>query len=112
MVSLGDISIGCGDFYFRYHATRVCLGLPDSINNTIKAYDGEGINFCCTSCRLEEGSDSNGPQSGSIVDGSRDLDDSVSEQAVKQLFETIKSLLAAVATLTNNKAFRHIKTLY
>ena len=47
----------------------------------------------CTSCRLEGGSGSNGPQSGSIVDG---------EKAVKQLFETVNSLCAAVGTATNN----------
>ena len=51
---------------------------------------------------LEGGSGSNGPQSGSIVDGSRGLDVGVSEQPGKQLFETVKSLCAAVATLTNN----------
>ena len=37
-----------------------------------------------------------------VVDGNRRLDGSVSEQAVKQLFETVKSLFAAVANLTNN----------
>ena len=43
-----------------------------------------------------------GGKSVSIVDGSRGLDGGVSEQAVEQLFETVKSLCAAVATLTNN----------
>ena len=78
------------------------MGLPDSIFTTIKKYGVRGINFCCTSCRLEGGNDSNGPQSGSIVHGSRGLDGGISEQTVKQLFETAKCLCAAVATLTNN----------
>ena len=44
-------------------------------------------------CRFQGGSGSNGPQSGSIVDGSRGLDGGVSKQAVKQRFETVKSFL-------------------
>ena len=59
-------SDGCESMH---HPTHVCLGLPDSIINTIKEYDGRSINLCCTSCRLEWGSGSRGPQSGSIVDG-------------------------------------------
>ena len=51
---------------------------------------------------MEEGSSSNGPQSCSVVDGRRDLDGGASEQAVKQLLETVKNLDATVATLTNN----------
>ena len=42
---------------------------------------------------MEEGIGSNGPQSGSVVDGSKGLDVGVSKQAVKQL-ETVKSLCA------------------
>ena len=49
---------------------------------------------------MEGRSGSNGSQSGSIVDGS--LNGGVSEQAVKQLFETVKSLGATLATLTSN----------
>ena len=48
------------------------------------------------------GSDSDGSQYGSIVNCSRGLDVSVSEQAVKQLFDTVKSLCATVANLTND----------
>ena len=70
--------------------------------DAIKQYGGMSVNLSCTSCRLEEGSGSNGPQSGSAVDGSRGLDGGVSEQAVKQLFETVKSWCAAVVTLINN----------
>ena len=51
----------------------------DSIINTIEEYGGKGINFIYTSCRLERGSDSIGPQSGSIIDGSRGLDGGVSQ---------------------------------
>ena len=93
MASLGDISIGCDGCNSRYHSTHVCLRLHDSIINNIKEYDVRGINFCCTSCTLEGGSGSNGPQSGSIVNESRGLDGGVSNQAVKQRFETLKSLL-------------------
>ena len=48
------------------------------------------------------GSGSNRPQSGSVVDGSSGLDGGISEQDVEQLLETVNSLCAAVATLTNN----------
>ena len=104
---MGDISLGCDGCNSGYHPTHVSLGLPDKIINSSKEYGGMGINFCCTSCRLERGSDSNGQQSGSIVDGSivdgsRGFDGDVIEQSVKQLFETVKSLCAAVATLTND----------
>ena len=79
MASLGDISISCDSCNSRYHLTPVSFGLPDSIINTIEEYGGKGINFIYTSCRLERGSDSIGPQSGSIIDGSRGLDGGVSQ---------------------------------
>ena len=89
---MGYISIGCDRFNSRYHPTHVCLGLPDGIISTIKGYGGRSISFYCTSCRLEGGIGCIGPQSGSIVDGSRGLDDGFSEQAVKQLFETVPTV--------------------
>ena len=46
MASLDDIPIGCEGCNSRYHPTHVCLGLPDTIINTIKEYCGRGINFC------------------------------------------------------------------
>ena len=73
MASLGDVLIGCDGFNSRYHSTRVCLGLPDSVIDTIKEYGGRGVNFCCTSCRLEGESGSNVLQSGIVVNGSRGL---------------------------------------
>ena len=48
------------------------------------------------------GSSSNGPQSSSVFNGSRGLGVGVSEQAVQQLFETVKSLCVSVAKLTND----------
>ena len=102
LAALGDIFIGCDGCNSRYHPTHVCLGLPDSIINIIKEYSSKGINFCCTSCRLEERISSNGPQSGRIVDGSNGLDSGIREEAVKQLFETVQRLCAAVATSTKN----------
>ena len=102
IASLGDISIGCDGWNSIYHPIHVCLGLPDSTIDTVKEYGGRGINFCCTSCRSEGGNGSNGPQSGSIVDGSKGLDGGVSEQAVKQLFETVKEVCYEVDIMTNN----------
>ena len=80
-----------------------CLGLlhDHSVIDTIKEYGRRGTNFYCT-CRLEGRSGRNEPQSGIVVDGSRGLDGGVSKQAMKQLFETVKNLCAAVYTLTNN----------
>ena len=92
MVSSDDVSIGCGGCNSRYHPTRVCMGLLDRVIDAIKEYSSKGVSFSCTFCRVEEGSGSNGPQSGSVVDGNRGLDDDVSEQAVKQLFKTVISL--------------------
>ena len=37
---LGDVSIGCGGYNSKYRPTRVCLGLPDGIIDTIKEYGG------------------------------------------------------------------------
>ena len=74
MTSVVDISIGCGGCNSRYHLPRVCLGLPDSIDNTIKEYVGMGLKFSCTSCRLEEESGNNTPQSDHVVNGSRGLE--------------------------------------
>ena len=50
----------------------------------------------------EEGSVSNGPLFDSIVEGSGGLDSGVSEQAVKQLLEIVKSRCTAVATHLNH----------
>ena len=44
--ALGDSSIGSDNCNSRYHPIPVCLGLPDSIIDTIKEYGGRGINFC------------------------------------------------------------------
>ena len=52
------VSIGCN---FRYHPTRVCMEFIDSVIDTIKEYSGRGVNFCCTSYRLEGESGNNGP---------------------------------------------------
>ena len=46
-------SIGCDGCNSRHHPTHVCLGILDSIINTINEYGFRGINFCCTSCKLE-----------------------------------------------------------
>ena len=92
VASLGDNSIGSHSCNSRYHLTSVCMGLPDSIIKTIKECGEMDINLCCIFCRLDGGSGSNAPQSGSIVDGSTGLDGGVSEQAVKQLLKTVKSL--------------------
>ena len=73
MASFGDVSLGCGGCNSMYHPTRVCLGLLDSVIDVIKEYGARGANFSCTTCRLEEGSVSNGSQSGSVFDGSRGL---------------------------------------
>ena len=53
MASLGDVSIGCVGCNSMYHTTRICLGLPESVIDSIKEYSDKGINFCCTSCRLK-----------------------------------------------------------
>ena len=50
----------------------------------------------------EEGSVGNGPLFDSIVEGSGGLDSGVSEQAVKQLLEIVKSRCTAVATHLNH----------
>ena len=36
VASLGDSLIVCGSCNYRYHHAPVCLGLPESIINTIK----------------------------------------------------------------------------
>ena len=38
MASLGDVSIGCSRYNSRYHPTRVCMVLPDSVIDAIKEH--------------------------------------------------------------------------
>ena len=54
MGSLGDIFIDCDGCNYMYHPSHVCLGLHDSIINTIKENGGRSIKICCTSCRLDK----------------------------------------------------------
>ena len=73
------------------------LLIPESIINVIKEYDGRGINFYCTSCRLEVGSGSNDHNLAALLlVGTRGLDGGASEQAVKHIYETVKRMCAAV----------------
>ena len=46
-------AISSGGFNSRYHPTRVHLGLPDSVIDTINEYGVGGVNFCFNSCRLK-----------------------------------------------------------
>ena len=74
MTSLGDVQAGCSGCNSRYHPTRVCMGLPDSVIDAVNEYGSRRISFFCTSCRLEEESGNNTPQSDHVVNGSRGLE--------------------------------------
>ena len=53
MVYLGDVSAVCGGCNSRYHPTRVCIELHDSVIDAVKEYGSKSVSFSSTSCRLE-----------------------------------------------------------
>ena len=50
---VGDDAIGCDECEVWVHSTEMCSGLSLSMIQAIERYDGAGIKFVCTKCRLD-----------------------------------------------------------
>ena len=50
---VGDDTIGCDECEVWVHNTVMCSGLSADMLQAINKYDGAGIKFVCTKCRLE-----------------------------------------------------------
>ena len=91
---VGDNPIGCDVCDRWVHATEMCSGLPQRVIDTIMNYDGRGINFVCTKCRiLKESSASNNAQPLML-------------ELVQQIFQQMKGLCNTVQNLMDQ-----VKTL-
>ena len=50
---VGDDAIGCDSCEVWVHATEMCSGLPQNLITAIDQYNGGGIQFICTKCRVD-----------------------------------------------------------
>ena len=85
---VGDSAIGCDRCERWVHNTVMCSGLPQHMIEAIAKYEGAGISFICTNCRLDRG---NSP-SGSQVP---------SNEIIVQLFQQIKGICSTVKELVD-----------
>ena len=49
---IGDDTIGCDECEYWVHDTEMCSGLTQDMLDAIGRYNGHGIKFVCTKCRL------------------------------------------------------------
>ena len=84
---VGDDSIGCDTCERWVHCTEMCSGLPQRVLDAITEYDGRGINFVCTKCRImRESSATNNAQP-------------LMMELVTQIFQQMKGLCHTVQNL-------------
>ena len=86
---VGEDAIGCDKCEYWVHSTEMCSGLPQKVIDAITEYDGRGINFVCTRCRIKrESSASNNPQP-------------LMMELVAQIFQQMKGICSTVQNLVN-----------
>ena len=86
---VGEDAIGCDRCEHWVHNTEMCSGLPQRVLDAITEYDGRGINFVCTKCRiLRESSASNNAQP-------------LMMELVTQIFQQMKGLCSTVQNLVD-----------
>lgn len=84
---VGDDPIGCDHCERWVHSTEMCSGLPQKVIDAITEYEGRGINFVCTKCRLRrESSVSNNAQP-------------LMTELLTQIFQQMKGLCNTVQNL-------------
>ena len=84
---VGEDPIGCDQCERWVHSTEMCSGLPQKVIDAIAEYDGRGINFVCTKCRLRrESSSSNNAQP-------------LMAELLTQIFQQMKGLCNTVQSL-------------
>lgn len=91
-LQVGDEAVGCDDCPLWFHPSPRCMGISEaSISAIVSEGDGGGLRYVCTKCRVENHrpGGGGGGQDGAAVD----------KAAISQLFMTVRSLAASVASL-------------
>ena len=88
---LGEESIGCDECEDWLHNTDMCTGLTQDILDAIGRYNGQGIKFVCTKCRLK----SSRPKGNSTVGNS----ETHIVDMVSQLFQQLRGICNVVQSL-------------
>ena len=84
---VGENPIGCDKCEHWVHCTEMCSGLPQRMIDAIIEYEGTGISFVCTKCRIKrESSSSNNAQPLMV-------------ELVTQIFQQMKGLCNTVQSL-------------
>ena len=86
---VGDNPIGCDTCEHWVHNTEMCSGLPQKVIDAIMEYDGSGINFVCTKCRIRRETSSTGNPQPLMI------------ELMDQLFQQLKGLCSTVQGLVN-----------
>ena len=84
---VGDSAIGCDKCEHWVHGTEMCSGLPQRVIDTIMEYDGRGISFVCTKCRITRKSSTSNNAQPLMV------------ELVTQIFQQMKGLCNTVQNL-------------
>ena len=94
----GDSAIGCDKCEHWAHSTEMCSGLPQRVIDAISEYDGRGINFVCTKCRLKQECSSSKPNQAQPL--MMELITQIFQQ-MKGLCNTVQSLMEQVKTVSS-----------
>ena len=92
---VGDDPIGCDTCEHWVHSTEMCSGLPQKVIDAIAEYDGRGISFSCTKCRIRKESSS----SGNLQPLMTELMDQLFQQ-LRGLCSTVQGLVDQVKALS------------
>ena len=89
---VGECCIGCDACETWVHGTEMCSGLPQDVLTAILNYDGSGIKFICTKCRLEKPQSKMGASSGA---------DKEIRETLKQLFQQFCGMCTVITELSS-----------
>ena len=92
---VGDNAIGCDKCENWVHSSEMCSGLPQKVIEAITEYDGRGINFVCTKCRIRRESSCTGNPQPLMIE----LMDQLFQQ-LRGLCNTVQGLIEQVQTLS------------
>ena len=86
---VGEKSFGCDTCEHWVHETEMCSGLPQKVIDAITQYDGSGISFVCTKCRIRKESSSSGNLQPLMT------------QLMDQIFQQLRGLCSTVQGLVD-----------
>ena len=89
---VGECCIGCDACETWVHGTEMCSGLPQDVLTAILNYDGSGIKFICTKCRLEK------PQSKTSASSGADKE---IRETLQQLFQQFRGMCTVISELSS-----------